>query len=66
MHMCTNVLKQAGGGVEGREREKRESPADSTLSAEPNFGLDLQGPEIRAKIKSWTLNQLSHPAAPKV
>ena len=42
---------------------ERESHADSV---EPNTGLDLTNCEIMTsvEIKSWTLNQLSHPGAP--
>ena len=36
------------------------------VRAEPDAGLDLMNYEIMtwAEIKSWTLNQLSHPGAP--
>jgi len=48
------------GGAEGKG--KRESQADSKPSLEPH------DPEIltRAEIKSWMLNQLSHPGAPRM
>ena len=53
------------GGVEGDG--KRESQADLALSMEPDMTLLSHDPEImtRAEIKSRTLNQLSHPGAPK-
>ena len=37
-----------------------------TVSTQPEGGLELTDCEImtRAKIKSWTLNRLSHPGAP--
>ena len=53
-----------GGGEErGRDRTPRRC---LTVRAEPNAGLDLTNREIMtwAKIKSWTLNRLSHPGAP--
>ena len=54
---------------QGRSRgrgEERESQAGSKPSTEPNWGLDLTNREImiRAEIKGWTLNRLSHPGAP--
>ena len=49
----------------GREREK-ESEADSTLSPEPNVGLNSTTAEIVQK-QSWTLNQqVNHLGAPIV
>ena len=53
----------------GRERERereRESQTGSTLSSEPDMGLDLTNCEIMtwAKIQIWTLNWLSHPGTP--
>ena len=48
-----------------REGAQRESQAGSSHSAEPNSGLDPMNSEIMTliKIKSWLLNQLSHPGA---
>ena len=54
-----------GGG--GAEREgERESQAGSMLLAQSDERLELTNSEIVtwAKIKSQTLNQLSHPGAP--
>ena len=50
---------QAEGGA--KEEAERESQADSVLSMEPALGLH---PVTQAEIKSWMLNQLSHPGAP--
>ena len=50
-----------------RERERRRIPSRlCAVSVEPNEGLDLTNCEIvtSAEIKSWTLNQLSHPGTP--
>ena len=54
------------GGAERGRKGERESQAGSTPRAEPNAGLDPTNGEIMtgAKIKSGTLNQLSHPGAP--
>ena len=58
-----------GRGAEGGQRERErenESQASATLSVEPNTWLDPMNPEILngVKIKSQTLNRLSHPGAP--
>ena len=53
--------------MNGAERKgEGESQADSTINTEPDIGLNLTNHEImtKAKIKSQTLNQLSHPGAP--
>ena len=50
----------------GKEGGKGRIPSSlRTASAEPNVGLNLLNREIVtcAEIKSWTLNQLSHPGA---
>ena len=50
-----------------RERERERIPSSlRTLSAESDAGLELRNHEITtwAKIKSWTLNALSHPGSP--
>ena len=51
------MRREGWGRVKERKRE-----ADSSLSMEPDAGLFLKAPEFmtRAKIKTWTLNQLSH------
>ena len=53
-------------GEREREREK-ESQAGSTVSAEPDLGLDLRNSEIMTgvEIKSRTLNRLNHSGIPK-
>ena len=54
------------GGERQREGERRENPKHSALSAEPDTGLDLSHEIMTwAEIKSWTLNQLSHPGVPE-
>ena len=52
------------GGTE-RERERRNPKKASAVSTEPDAGLDLTNCEIMTlvEIKSWMLNQLSHPGA---
>ena len=53
----------------GAEREGGRIPSRlHTVSGEPNVGTELTNREImtRAKIKSRTLNCLSHPGAPEV
>ena len=50
------------GGVGGRGRERILSRLQAQ-SMEPDVGLDLK--TLRAKIKSWPPNQLSHPDAPR-
>ena len=57
--------EREGGREEGAEWEgERESQASSTLSAQS----PMRGwiPWTWAEIKSWTLNQLSHPGAPNL
>ena len=61
------------GSTEGAERERereRERGTNrlDTISTEPEVGLKLTMHEIVtwAKIKSWMLNQLSLPGAPKI
>lgn len=56
---------QAGEGQRERERERIPSRL-RTASIEPGSGLELTNCEILtwAAIKSWTLNQLSHPDTP--
>ena len=51
---------------EGQREGETESQAGSMLNTKPNAGLDHTVHEImpRAEIKSWELNQLSHPGAP--
>ena len=53
------------GGAE-RERERRERIPNRlhTISTEPGSGLKLTDREIMTcvEVKSWTLNQVSHPA----
>lgn len=50
------------GGTQGKERE---SQTGSMLSMEADVGLDVMIAEIMtlAKIKSWTLDGLSHAGA---
>ena len=63
------ILKESmSRGRAEREEERRIPSGLHTISAEPDVGLELMSPEIMtwAKIKSWTLNQLSHPGAPTV
>ena len=55
-------------GQEQRERERKRKRIPSkfhTVSAEPNSRLDLMNLEIMTlvKIKSQSLNQLSHPGS---
>ena len=54
----------------GGERERRERIPSRlhTVSMEPDVGLELMNHEIMiwAEIKSWMLNQLSHPGAPRL
>ena len=55
--------------VQGRGTEwGRESQAGSTLSTEPDAGLDLRNCEIItwAQINNLMLNRLSHPGAPNL
>ena len=54
---------QAGDG----RKKKKQNPKQALHGAEPDAGLELTNREImtRAEIKSQTLNQLSHPGAPK-
>ena len=62
-----HVQEQGRGREREREREReRKFQAASTLSAEPDTGLNLTNHEIVtwAEIKSRMLNQLSHPGAP--
>ena len=64
--MCAHVQVHVRAG-EGKDKGRgRERISDSPLSREPNTGL-IHDPEIMtlAKIKSQTLNQLSHPGAPR-
>ena len=52
----------------GVERKGERIPSRlCAVGSEPNMGLELMNHEImtRAYIKSWTLNQLSHPGALK-
>ena len=51
---------------EGQRDRERESQAGSTLSEEPDMGLNPMTLEIMtwAKIKSQTLNRLGHPRIP--
>ena len=51
-----------------RERERERIPSRlCAASTEPDVGLELTNrePMTQAKIKSWTLNLLNHPGAPK-
>ena len=49
---------EQGGGCGEGEDEKRESPADSPLSAEPEAGLNLttlrSGPEPKSRVRHLT------------
>ena len=59
-HACARV---SGGGAE--RQGERESQAGSMLSAKPDMGLDPRTVRSRPeRIKSRTLNLLSHPDAP--
>ena len=59
------LLRECKWG-EGGEGEGRESPAGSTLSTEPNIGLDPMTPGLRPKPKSRVRcsKWLSHPGGP--
>ena len=51
----------------GRERGRESIPSRlHIISTQPDVGLKPMNHEMmtRAKVKSWTLNQLSHPGAP--
>ena len=63
MRVSEHAHKQRRGRERGRERIPSRLCAVST---EPNTGLEVTNREImtRAKIKSLTLNRLSHPGAP--
>ena len=55
------------GVVRGRERGRERIPSKLwAVSTQPDAGLKPKKHEImtRAEIKSWTLNQLSHPGTP--
>ena len=50
-----------------RERGRERIPSRRAVSTETDVGLNLVNCEIMtsAKIKSWPLNLLSHPGAPR-
>ena len=58
---------KGGGRGSGRGRERIPGRL-STVSMELDVGLELTNHEIMtwAEIKSWMLNQLSHPGAPHI
>ena len=62
----TYLLRTWAG--EGQKERERENPRQGPVSTKPNVGLYLRNCEIMtwATIKSWTLNQLSHPGATKL
>ena len=66
LFICSRESESKGGGAE-REGEKTRIPRKlHKTGVEPHAGLKLMNCEIMtwAEIKSWTLNQLSHPGAP--
>ena len=71
--MCIHLFwgrerERAPAGEGQRERETDRSPSSPhAVSAEPDTGLDLMTCKIvtGAETKSWMLNQLSHPGAPR-
>lgn len=49
----------------GEVQREKESLADSTLSEEPEVGLDLTTLRTRAKTEDQTLNRLCHTGTPR-
>ena len=67
--MFTYLFRERAQAEEGQKERERERIPNRlyTVSPEPDVGLEPTNWEIMtcAEIKSQTLNQLSHPGAPK-